>query len=231
MRKLVMASIFTALSLVCWQAEAAVGTKAIEDMVHRKMPSTKVSLVRPMPGHPGMYEVFAGGNLFYVADDGSLFIFGVVMDSRTDENLTAKHLAEFKRKDYAGLPESLAIPLFGASKAKGSPALFVSPAQQESFDVVRDVLKHKMPTLVYLVPRTLLNPSEADKASAIWCARDRTRALVAIVHGKALEPSDGSCRAPVRKWRDMSAHLDLEGTPSIMNKDGMVTKIGSEDMQ
>lgn len=179
-----------------------------------------VEWVKPFDPIPGLYEVKAGRNLYYVDATGRYLISGHVFETATHRDLTARRLEEINRIDWSILPLDAAI-------VSGDPnglklAVFTDPdcpycrkLEQE----LKGIQGLRIYTFLYPIPA--LHPDATRKARAIWCAEDRHRALQEVMlNGK--DPGQASCDAPLDQIAAVARKIGVMGTPTLVSGDGRV---------
>lgn len=195
------------------QADEAVVRKAIQDWAG---PDSRIEAIEKTD-FLDLYEVRMDGELFYSDAAGRYVILGDVFDLKAQRNLTQERKTDLSRINFADLPLELA---FKQVRGKGSRVLatFEDPncgycrklaLELENLD---DVTIH-----TFLLP--IMSQDSADKARAIWCAKDRGQAWRDwIIDGKA--PSSAQCDAPLDKLQALGRKYNITGTPTIFLADG-----------
>jgi len=166
----------------------------------------------------GLYEVVIGNNIFYVDRTGKYLVNGHLFDTTKKSDLTAQRLQDLNRIDWSMLPLDKAIV---SGDADGMEmAVFTDPdcpycrKLEENLKGIKGVKIY-----TFLMPLTQLHPDAGRKSAAIWCAKDQHAALSQVMlDDKAI--SGGGCDTPIRDIAMLAASLNINGTPTIISRDG-----------
>jgi thiol:disulfide interchange protein DsbC len=195
------------------QADEAAIKKAIEGLAG---PGSRVESVR-QAGFLGLYEVRVGGQLLYTDAQGRYAVLGSVIDTKTRRDLTEERKVELARLAFAELPLELA-----AKQVRGQGRRVLVTFEDPNCPYCRKLAKElegldDLTVYTFLLP--ILTPDSADKARAIWCAKDRGRAWHDwILDGKA--PAAASCDAPIDRLQALGDRNAVTATPTILLPDG-----------
>jgi thiol:disulfide interchange protein DsbC len=196
---------------------AQVDPNAIKAELKKKLPEAPVETVRKA-GYGNLYEVVAGGEIFYTDDKASFLLLGPIVDLKTKQNVTEQRLAQINAIDFKSLPFDRAIKIVRGNGSR-KLALFEDPncgyckRFERDFQGVTDVTAY-----VFLYP--ILAPDSVDKSKAIWCSADPGKAWIdAMVHDK-LPATEGSCAAPLEKNIAFGQQKRIRGTPTLVFEDG-----------
>jgi thiol:disulfide interchange protein DsbC len=72
----------------------------------------------------------------------------------------------------------------------------------------------------FLMPLEQLHPDAANKAKAIWCAPDRSKAWQDWALNNQLPKKTANCEAPIEKVANLAKRLGVTSTPTIFFADG-----------
>jgi thiol:disulfide interchange protein DsbC len=72
----------------------------------------------------------------------------------------------------------------------------------------------------FLFPLAELHPDAANKAKAIWCAQDRTRAWQDWMLNGQLPKGATTCATPVEENAELGKKLGIRGTPLLIFANG-----------
>ncbi len=162
----------------------------------------------------GLYEIYAGGQLFYSDDKGSVFVFGSLIDGKTHRNITAE-------QQLALLPLQDAIKRVNGNGGNGKRTLitFEDPNCGYCKKLTKELVGIKDATVyTFLVP--LLSEDSLVKSKKIWCSSDRLKAFDDwMVNGKAPSGSD-NCANPLERNAKLAQGLGVSGTPAIFFPNG-----------
>jgi thiol:disulfide interchange protein DsbC len=196
---------------------AQVDPNAIKAELKKKLPEAPVETVRKA-GYGNLYEVVAGGEIFYTDDKASFLLLGPIVDLKTKQNVTEQRLAQINAIDFKSLPFDRAIKIVRGNGSR-KLALFEDPncgyckRFERDFQGMTDVTAY-----VFLYP--ILAPDSVDKSKAIWCSADPGKAWIdAMVHDK-LPATEGSCAAPLEKNIAFGQQKRIRGTPTLVFEDG-----------
>ncbi len=200
-------------------AEPAAAPKNIEQQIRKAIPDLPIKAIRVSP-IKGLYEVQAGSNLYYSDREGKhLIVSGHIIDTAEHRDLTGERLEDINRIDWSILPLDKAI-VSGDLKASTRMAVFTDP----DCPFCRD-LEHKLKDLkgvkvyTFLYPLAQLHPDAPRKAEAIWCSKDRHRALVKTMVDGA-DPGHATCANPLDEIGRLGDKLGISGTPTLISGDG-----------
>ena len=204
------------LAANAWADEASV-KKAIETAY----PKLKVVSVTKTPFN-GLYEVFLGEEIFYTDEKFSFFIVeGRVIDTKSRKDVTSERREELTKVDFNTLPLNQAIKVV---KGNGSRKLVVfsdpdcpycKQLEQQSLVGLNDVTIY-----TFLFPLEGLHPDAANKAKAIWCSPDRTKAWQDWMLNGQLSKAATTCKTPVDEIAELGKKLGVRGTPLLIFSNG-----------
>jgi thiol:disulfide interchange protein DsbC len=219
MIKQLLAFVFLAGSFLgaAWADEATVrkGVKALlgEDAKIEGISRT---------GFLGLYEVLVatseGVRILYTDEQAEYLIFGSVIESKTQVNLTEARSRKLNAIRFADLPLTQAFKIV---RGKGTRALayFADPRCQycKRFDQeltqVDDVTVH-----VFLLP--IIAQDSPAVASSIWCSPDPGKAWLDLMLKNITPTATGNCDTPLEKNIALSRKYGIKGTPALVFADG-----------
>ncbi len=192
---------------------------AVASTFNNLIPGVEAKKIKPAPV-PGWYQGQVGSRIFYVNTDASFLLDGQIFDLKSQENLTDNALNEVRRELLAGVDEA-------------SMVIFKAPKQRYQITVFTDIdcgycrkLHQSMAayhrqgiTVRYLAfPRAGMGSHTADVMAAVWCAKDRAKALTQAKQGKELAQRD--CKNPVAEHYQLGNAMGVNGTPAIVFDSG-----------
>jgi thiol:disulfide interchange protein DsbC len=197
---------------------AQVDPESIKAQLKKAFPdSPPIQSVRKT-SYSGLYEVVAGGEIFYTDANASFVSLGPIIDLKTRENVTEARLRQVNAVDFKALPFDRAIKIVRGDGSR-KVALFEDPncgyckRFERDFQGVTNVTAY-----VFLYP--ILAPDSVDKSKAIWCSSDPGKAWIdAMVHDK-LPATEGKCEAPLDKNLAYGHEKRITGTPTLIFEDG-----------
>ncbi|MDR2875895.1 MAG: DsbC family protein [Methylobacillus sp.] len=216
MLKRAMAILLAAMITTVAQADEASLKKAFETAY----PKFTVKSVTKTP-YAGLYEIVVGGQIVYTDEKlNFLLVEGSLIDTKSKRNITQERIADLTRVNFSALPFDKAIKVV---KGNGSRKLVVfsdpdcpycKQLEQKELVNVTDVTIY---TFLYPIPQ--LHPNAADKARAIWCAPDKTKAwLDWMVRGQLAKGAE--CDSPVDELMNLGDQLGIDSTPTLIFENG-----------
>ncbi len=208
----------TAASILLSSAAAA-DEAAVKQAMQTKYPDVKVESVAKTP-IAGLYEVFAGGELFYVdADVNFMFVRGSIIDVAGKTDLTEARLRVLTAIKFDQLPLDLAFRIVKGN-GKRRMAYFTDPncpyckRLDQALATVNDVTVH-----VFLYP--ILGPDSYEKAKAVWCSKDRGKVYTdMMLNGNPPKAAAGECNTPIDKIVAFGRQKGISATPTLFFADG-----------
>ena len=162
----------------------------------------------------GLYEIYAGGQLFYSDEKGSVFVFGSLIDGKTHRNITAE-------QQLALLPLQDAIKRVNGNGGNGKRTLitFEDPNCGYCKKLTKELVNLKDSTVyTFMVP--ILSEDSLVKSRKIWCSSDRLKSWDDwMINGKAPAGSD-NCANPLERNSKLAQGLGVSGTPAIFFPNG-----------
>lgn len=176
-----------------------------------------IQQVSPSP-MTGIYQVIAGGKVFYTSADGRYFLFGDLVDMKANKNLSAAAKAKLVKSDFDRLPLNDAIKTVQGN-GKRVLVVFTDPdcpfcrQLENELPKLKDVTIYRFP-----YPIVQLHPNAYENAVSIWCASDRQKAWDAAMMGVALPHA--TCSNPVYRNVELGKSLNITATPTLIARDG-----------
>ncbi len=179
-------------------------------------PNAKVTEVRKAEA-PGLYEVRIGNDVLYSDEKGNYLIQGDLLDVKNRKNLTEQRRNKLSQIKFSELPLDLAVKTVRGN-GKRVFATFEDPNCGYCKKLAREMVGMTDITMyTFLYP--ILNADSGEKAKAIWCSTDRSKAWNSyMVSGTA--PAPGTCETPVDKVVALGQKLNVRGTPTIFLANG-----------
>jgi thiol:disulfide interchange protein DsbC len=104
---------------------AQVNPESIKAELKKRLPEAPVESVRKTQ-YGNLYEVVAGGEIFYTDDKASFISLGPIVDLKTKENVTEARLRQVNAMDFKALPFEHAIKIVRGNGSR-KIALFEDP--------------------------------------------------------------------------------------------------------
>ena len=172
--------------------------------------------------YAGLYEVFLDGQIIYTDEKFSFLIAeGRLVEPKTKRDITGERMDELTKVNFAALPFDQAIKIV---KGNGSKKLVVfsdpdcpycKQLEQKELVNITDVTIY-----TFLYPLEQLHPDAGNKAKAIWCAPDRTKAWTDWIINGRLPEGTASCDTPLDKLADLGRKLGITSTPTLIFASG-----------
>lgn len=167
----------------------------------------------------GLYEVITPGGIVYTDKTGSFALFnGVMIETKTKENLTERRIDEMSKFDFNEFPLTDAIKTV---RGNGERVMvtFEDPNCGFCKKLMSEVNKIENVT-VYTFLTPILSPDSATKAKAIWCAVDPSKTWNDYMSKNVPIPAQviASCETPLDRNLALSRKLHVKGTPAIYFK-------------
>lgn len=174
---------------------------------------TQFTSVRQTP-LPGIFEVVMGQQIAYTDASGEYFLFGNLMDMRSQVNLTQERMGELTRVDAGSLPLAQAIKVV---KGNGSRVLYVFADPECGYcKQLERTLAGVDNATIYTFLYPVLGQRSAANAEAIWCSKDRAKAWRDHMTGEGSALLPTRCDAPIQRNLQLGESLGITGTPTII---------------
>ena len=170
----------------------------------------------------GIYEVVMGRKIAYTDKTGRYFMYGSLVDMKTNDDLTAARHETLMRVDVRKLPIRDAIVRVNGT---GHRVIYVFSDPDCPFCRRLEPELDKLDdTTFYIFPYPIdqLHPDAGRKARSIWCEGDET-ARAALWH-RAVTSTETiatrECDNPVKRNLALGESLGIQGTPTLVAADG-----------
>ena len=200
----------------CSNAEVA-PTPNAADQIRAQNSDLNIKTIEETPV-PGIYEIVVGSNIYYVDKTGKYLFSGHMFDTSNKSDITAARLQDINRINWSVLPLDKAVVSGDADGLE--MAVFTDPDCPYCRKLEQNLKGIKgVKIYTFLMPLTQLHPDAARKSEAIWCSKDQHAAMVDVmVHDKKIE--GGGCKTPINDIAMLAASLGINGTPTIISRDG-----------
>ncbi|HCS12901.1 MAG: protein-disulfide isomerase [Zetaproteobacteria bacterium CG06_land_8_20_14_3_00_59_53] len=189
--------------------------------LQRLSPQLVVRDVRPLDAFPGLYEVRIGDNIFYTDASGDHMISGHIFDTAARSDITQARIEDLNRVDWKTLPLKNAIV---SGDPKGKPvAVFTDPDCPFCRHLEKEMPNVKgVKVYTFLMPLESIHKHARGKAEAIWCARDKHKALQSVMldDKQAADLKSRDCKTPIDENIALAESLGINGTPTLIAGDG-----------
>lgn len=203
-------------------AAAAVGSAAepqVKQNMQERYPGIPVESVARTP-LPGIYEVYANGVILYTDEKVNYIIAeGRLVDAKTRTDLTGERLRKLQAIPFDSLPLQQSFKVVRGNGQR-KLAYFTDPNCPYCKRLEQELVNVNDVTLqVFLLP--ILSPDSADKARAVWCAKDRAKAWTDLMLKDVQPPPPpAKCDAPLDQLVAYAQDKGIKGTPTIIFSDG-----------
>lgn len=210
------------LSLFVAQAFLAhADVESIKKDVEKKFPEVKVERVTKTT-YGGLYEVFAGSEIFYTDENVSFVMVvgdrGGLVDAQTRNNVTEMRLQKLTAIKFDELPFDQAIKLVRGNGSRRL-AIFEDPNCGYCKRFEQDLNKLENIT-AYIFPYAILADDSVTKSKSIWCSTDRLKAWQDQLMREKAPTAKPTCDNPVEKNFALGQKLRISGTPLTFFEDG-----------
>jgi len=197
---------------------AAASEASVKQAMQKKYPSIQVESVARTP-IAGIYEVFADGDVLYVDENVNYMIIrGRLIDVARKADLTDERLRTLTAVKFDQLPLDLAFRMIKGN-GKRKMAYFTDPncpyckRLDQELAKLTDVTVH-----VFLYP--VLSQDSHDKATAVWCSKDRVKAYNEMMLNGNPPKAAGTCDTPIEKILAYGRQQGIRATPTLFFADG-----------
>lgn len=195
--------------------------ETIRGSLEKHNPRIRIQSIQPSP-LPGIYEIYANGQMLYVDKTGQYVLAGGnLFENASKRNLTAERLAELSTIQFDTLPLQNAIEI---RKGNGAYkfAVFSDPDCPYCKTLEQRLDKQGLTdytAYIFLYPLEELHQDARSKAEAIWCTQDRGTAWNAWMKSGKL-PEKASCENPINANKKLGESLGVNATPTIYLNNG-----------
>lgn len=171
---------------------------------------------------PGYQEVIVSGQAVFVTDDGRYLIQGLI-DLRDKRDIALYGaLPSLRRQALAETPADERIVFAPDGPVKHTVAVFTDVECGFCQKLHQDIAEYNKLgiSVEYLAfPRAGTTSPDAAKMASVWCSPDRRKALTDAKKGLSVPTI--KCDNPVAKQHALGRRVGLQGTPMIINADGV----------
>ncbi|MFN7086718.1 MAG: DsbC family protein [Burkholderiales bacterium] len=171
-------------------------------------------------GMPGIYEVVAQGQIFYVDEKVNYILRGVLFDSRTPElrNLTAERDAQLAAQSLIKSQD------FAIKRVKGNGKrtlyTFEDPNCGYCKKLQEELVKLNNVTIYTFLLPIVSPPDSVEKSKAVWCAKDRGKAWDDLMTRGVMPGGSKNCEVPIEKSMQLAQRFGVRGTPAVYLANG-----------
>ena len=197
---------------------AAASEATVKQAMQKKYPAIQVESVAKTP-LAGIYEVFAGGDVFYVDENvNHMIVRGRLIDVARGTDLTEERLRALTAVKFDRLPLDLAFRVVKGN-GKRRLAYFTDPNCPYCKRLDRELEKLTNVTIhVFLYP--ILSQDSYEKAAAVWCSKDRVKVYGEMMLNGIPPKTAGACDTPLEKIVAYGRQQGIRATPTLFFADG-----------
>jgi thiol:disulfide interchange protein DsbC len=197
---------------------ATANETVVRQEMKKKYPEVQVESVAKTP-LPGIYEVYAGGQVLYVDEKVNyLIVNGRLIDVARRADLTEERMRVLTAVKFNQLPLDLAFRIVKGD-GKRQMAYFTDPNCPFCKRLDQELVKVNNVTVhVFLYP--VLSQDSRDKAEAVWCSKDRAKAYLDLMLNDIPPKSAAACSTPIDKILAYGRQKGISGTPTMFFADG-----------
>ncbi|MGM0564767.1 MAG: DsbC family protein [Pseudomonadota bacterium] len=178
----------------------------------------KVTRIEPTPVD-GLYEVVAGGQIFYFSADAEYLLDGSLIERKTNTNLTEQAESAMRAKTFAERDDYLAFR--PSSEVKYVLNVFTDidcGYCRRLHDQVPELNERGVEVRYFFYPRAGLGSKSARKAESAWCADDPQQRLTEAKAGQPIPAK--TCDNPINDHVALANEVGLRGTPLMFTGEG-----------
>lgn len=169
---------------------------------------------------PGVYQVSIPPRVYYASADGRYVINGDLYDAVANKNLSQGVRNQSTVETINAINEDSMI-IFGKKSSKHTVTVFTDIDCGYCRKLHHEVKKYndlgiRVRYMAY--PRAGIGSSAFKKAEAVWCSKDRAKAMTDAKNGVVV--SSENCANPVREQFELGNALGIRGTPAIILENG-----------
>lgn len=195
----------------------------VREAIRALAADAKVDSIEPA-AIPGFQQAIVGGQVLYISDDGKYLMQGTLFDIQNRRNLGEAAMAKVRKGLLEKVPVADRI-VFAPPNPKHTVAVFTDVECGYCRRMHQDIAAYNQQGIaVEYVAFPRMGPASEDfrKMEAVWCAKDRRKALTDAKNDRKV--SSERCTSPVAMQYDIGQKAGLTGTPMILTRDG--TQLG-----
>ena len=223
MRPVLLISLVLSLATGLARAEApALDEAPIRAALARLAPQLQIERIAPAP-LPGMAEVSAGGQVYYVSLDGRHLLHGSLLRTTDGVDLSEIRRSELRAAALDQLPAEARIRYAPQSPAEHRVTVFtaVDCGYCRRFHADIDAYLAAGIAVDYVMIPLAGPGSPAEQiVRRVYCASDRQAAFTAATIGEAFDAAD--CESAYPQGVELARRLGFGTTPTIVAADGRV---------
>lgn len=226
---LIVALLLTVPPTIAADAEV----EQVKSTLKKLMPGANPDSIQLSP-IPGIYEVVYGSQVIYMTKDAAYMIEGDIYDVKKKVNLTENVRQSGRKEALAALDEKYMIVF----KPKTNPAKYVITAFtdidcgycRKLHSQIKQYNDLGIEVRYASFPRSGLKTPSYFKAVAVWCAKDRNKAMTIAKGGAKLDQLEKldqventkPCTDAIARQLATAHEVGVTGTPSLFMENGQM---------
>lgn len=201
--------------------QAASKEKMVREALKALNPEIEVDRIGPAP-MPGFQEAIVGGQVLYFSDDGRYMLQGSLYDMHEKKDLSQVGLSQLRREALEKVPVTDRIVFAPVGVPKHTVSVFTDIECGFCRKLHSEIAEYNKLGIAiqYLAfPRAGLGTPDALAMESVWCSVDRRKALTDAKNGRQVPPK--RCTNPVTEQYKLGQRIGLQGTPMIINNEGV----------
>jgi len=212
----------TATAAATTSSASTTDDAAIRRLIAAINPDSKVKSIHDSP-LPGFKTVVADGTVLYVTNDARYVMYGVLLDTKEQRNLTDGYLAEAHIDLLESIPAKSKLS-FKPKDPKYTVTVFTDITCgycQALHKQIQSYLDVGIQVDYVPWPREGKGSGTAAHMKDVWCSRKPQQAFTDAIGGK-LPDATSKCAASEEfdKVADIGEKLQIEGTPTVYDAHG-----------
>lgn len=225
-KKLIAAS--AALMTMVISLAAMAGEKEVAaSLIKRGISGAQTAEIQPAPV-PGMFEVVADRQIYYVTDDGRYLFQGHAFDLQEGTDLTEPRVVEVRADAIKSVKDDQSLTFRSKSvEVKDRITVFTDidcGYCNKMHQQMDGYLAQGIEIRYLFYPRSGLNAGSARKAEAVWCADDQQAAMnVANSDPRNMAGVEmRRCVNPVAEHYKLGRDVGVRATPTLVTDKGVI---------
>ena len=170
----------------------------------------------------GLYQVSLPPRFYYVSADGRYVVDGSILDTTTKENITQTSRDKSVATAINAMGDDSMV-VFGKKTLKHTVTVFTDIDCGYCRKLHNEVKKYndlgiRVRYMAY--PRAGVGSGAFKKAEAVWCSKDKAKALTNSKNGLAVKSE--KCDNPVAQHYALGNMIGIRGTPAIILESGRI---------
>lgn len=215
--------IISALIFACLALTAHADDEKLESVrasLKQQIPGMAVENVAPSP-LPGLYEVIADGQIYYVNESATHLIQGSIIDLESRNNLTEQRLGGVHLNLIESIGEDDMLIYEPEESIDRAITVFTDtscPYCSKLHNEIDVLLDAGVRVRYLLYPRAGVDSPTFEELRSVWCSDDQQTAMTTAKSGGKVTPAE--CDNPIEEHMEVAQKVGLRGTPLIYLDNG-----------